>query len=146
MASKASMRAYCALGCCLWFAREVWEKYGKENNELAVDALNLKHAANQAANKWEDKLTRRQAQQIQNGIKKVFDGPEDALRVGGMLLVALEDIRDHVGPAKRPAVNNTLETLGILVRKHFDTEGNEWDIYEDSLAAMERFNKMIEGL
>lgn len=146
MASKASLRAYCVLGCTLWFAREIWEKHGQDDYQLANDAIDLKQAAKRAVDKWEDQVTRRQAERIHTGIKRVFDGQEDALRVSSMLLAALEDIYQFVKAEKKTAIGVVIQKLAHIVQKYYDTEGDEWSIYEDAVAALDRFNQMIGEL
>jgi len=140
MASKASLKAYCVLGMCLWLGDQVRRK----NPNLINNAILLKQEANNAANLWGDKLTKKQVQRIQRKIKTVFDGPEDLVRVGSMLLGALEDIKQSVQPKKKEGLDKVIETL-LWIVQYYDG-GKEWDIYEQSVLALNRFNKMIGDL
>lgn len=147
MASKASLRAYCALGCCYWFGEEIRSKHGKENETLTKASYLLQQEANKTANLWEDALTKKQVRKIQKEFKNVFENEnEDALRVGSMLLTALEDMKEFVKPKKREALDRVIAVLSKLVQEHYDTDGNEWSIYESSFEALERFNAMIERI
>lgn len=147
MASKASLRAYCALGCCHWFGEEIRNKHEKGNKEFIKHTYTLQAEANKAATLWEDKVTRKQVLRIQTEFKKVFsDGDEDALRVASMLLAALEDIREHVKPEKQLVLSCVLSVLNHLTQEYYDLEGTEWNIYESALEALDRFNAMIERI
>lgn len=107
----------------------------------------LQQEVNKAVHLWEDKLTQKQVNNIHKEFKSVFEyEDEDALRVGSMLLAAIEDMREFVKPVKKNALDRVLAVLNEMIQKFYDLEGNEWSVYESALEALERFNAMIERI
>lgn len=145
MASKASLHAYVAFGCIIWFAEELRQKHEKENQQLFNDTVHLKQLANNAAQIWEDILTRKQIRRLREELKKVFDREADLLEVGCMLLAALEDMKEYLKPEKKRVVEQIAKQLYLILTTYYDQD-KEWNVYSSSLRALERFNQILDQI